>query len=606
MYSIFRDPELRAQIDRDGYVKLPMLDEAALEELRELFGEVRRQMDLKGFATTTTSPDIAFKQDLFSRIAPLYQARLDELFQKYRSLGVSFLQKDAGTEGNIPLHQDWTVTDEYHFRTFTIWVPLEDCGLENGALQMIPGSHQWMNLLRGPNLPIAITDIAEALRPWLVTVPLKAGEGIVFDHAILHTSTLNSSGRPRVAITYGLRDQDAPLRFWYHHPGDLPDRFEQLSVPEDFFMRYHQIGQRPGFGKSLGFYRQDLSAIALSELESVLKLGQEYGYGSILFDRRPILRDLSDKRPVLDVAQAEITQDSEWNRTLALQGFVTFPLLGPEQIGQLTSLFLKHSSGPIDRFYASVHHPDPQVRRDIDAGIQAILRALLAGILDQGEALGASFIAKPKGNPGILPPHADWNIADERFYRSYNLWIPLVDTTVANGAVHVIPGSHRWMDYYRGPGIPNPFEPWKEAVWETMQPLELKAGTALLYDHRLLHASPVNQRDELRLACVVGVKHREAGILFYCGRGGMIHHYAADAEFFLTGNPEEGHGELVYWGEVAAANPDITAEDLERFLGVKGEVAVEGGQVQPARGFWETYTLRNMWQEFWWRVNGKK
>lgn len=596
MFSIFRDPDLRAQFARDGYVTMPFLGESELVALRQLFGEIKQKVSLQGFATTTTSPDIALKQGMFAAIAPLYQAKVESIFQDYKPLGVSFLQKDPGQAGSLPLHQDWTVTDEDHFRTLTIWIPLEDNHIENGAIQMLPGSHRWMNLLRGPNLPIAIRDIAEELRDGLVTLPLKAGEAIIFDHSILHTSTLNTSGRPRVALTYGLTHKDTPLRFWYAHPGDAPDRFEQIAVPNNFFLQYHEIGKRPTIGTSLGFYRHDLSRLNSAEAVQ-MKTGKPI--------RRAIYRDLSEKKCLQAAPQAAITRNKDWNRALAEQGFVLIPLLDAATVSHLHDFFTAHQSKVVDRFYASVHNADIDFRLRMDAEIQRVLKPLLAGLLDGAEALGGSFIAKPKGNAGILPPHADWNIVDERLWRSYNLWIPLVDTTIANGAVHAIPGSHNWLDFYRGPGIPNPFEGLKHEIWTAMQALEMQAGTALLYDHRLLHASPVNTTHTLRLACVTGIKPKAAAMRFYHGKDGLVNEYVANPAFFMEQNPENGPADLPFLGTVTDQLPLVSAADLRGFLGLEEVAESKAVKTVPAKGFWETYTPGNIWRELKWRISGK-
>jgi ectoine hydroxylase-related dioxygenase (phytanoyl-CoA dioxygenase family) len=595
---LFRDPKTQAQFARDGYVTMPFLDEAALLDLRQLFAEVRDKVALQGFATTTTSPDMALKQAMFERIQPHYAAQMERTFQDYKLLGASFLQKDSGQSGSLPLHQDWMVTDEEHYRTVTIWVPLEDCGLENGAIQMLPGSHQYLNLLRGPNLPVAIREIAPELEQHLVTLTLRAGEAVIFDHSILHKSTLNVSGRPRVALTYGLTQHDAPLCFWYHHTGDAANRFEQIAVPDDFFMQYHEIGQRPKVGQSLGYYFHDLSPVSAEEC-------REMQDGNPLM--RSVLQDINASTCQLNKPQYAITQKSGWNRQLAEEGFITFPLLQAADIAQLKAFFLAHQQEKVDRFYASVHNPDTEFRERMNAEIQRVLRPYLDMILDDSEALGASFIAKPQGNAGILPPHADWNIVDERMYRSYNLWIPLVDTTLANGAVHVIPGSHAWRDYFRGPGIPNPFEPHKIDIWQAMVALEMEAGTALLYDHRLLHASPVNQTPELRLACVMGVKPKAAQMRYYHGDGNMVREYAADPAFFLTQNPENGPAELELLRDVTDVPLRISAAELHAFLGWEAEAAEvpEAAAAPLQSSFWHTYTPRNIWREIRWRLTGR-
>lgn len=599
MQAIFRSPEIQAQFWRDGYVTMPWLTEEALVVLRQLFAEVREKVALQGFATTTTSPDIALKQGMFERIQPLYIAQMERTFQDYKLLGASFLQKDSGEGGSLPLHQDWTVTEEDHFRTVTIWVPLEDCGLENGAIQMLPGSHRYMNLLRGPNLPIAIRNMAPTLEQGLVTLTLRAGEAVIFDHSILHKSTLNVSGRPRIALTYGLTQRDAPLRFWYHHPGDAADRLEQIAVPDDFFLQYHQIGQRPALGQSLGFYRHDLSPLSEAECGAMVS-------GKPL--RRNIFQDLRAKNCLLERPTLPITRHGGWNSTLAAQGYVLMPLLNAAQVTHLREFFMAQQPEKVERFYASVHHPNTDFRLRMDAEIRKVLQPMLDEILLEGEALGASFIAKPKGTGGILPPHADWNIVDERRTRSYNLWIPLVDTTVENGAIHVIPASHAWLDYFRGPGIPNPFEPHQAEIWKAMQALEIPAGTALLYDHRLLHASPTNTTDTLRLACVMGVKLRDSEMRYYHGDGNCVREYAAHPAFFLTQNPELGPGELAHLRDVTDQFPSISKAELYAYLGWEAEAVVspETATAPVQRGFWETYTLGNIFKELRWRLGGKR
>jgi ectoine hydroxylase-related dioxygenase (phytanoyl-CoA dioxygenase family) len=596
MTYILRDPLLQAQFDRDGYLTFPVLGEDAVLAIRALFEEVRPQVKLEGFATTTTSPDITLKQDMFARIQPWYQPKVEALFQDYKTLGASFLVKDPGQSGALPLHQDWTVTDEDHFRTLTIWIPLEDVTAENGALQMLPGSHQWTNLLRGPNLPIAITAMAKELEQDLVTLPMKAGEGVLFDHRILHKSTLNGSDHPRVAITYGLTHKDTPLCFWYHHPADAADRFEQIAVPDDFFLQYHEIGQRPKMGRSLGFYLQDLSPINSADV-AAMKAGQSLA--------RPICLDLNAKQNVAGKPMFPITQNRDWNAELAENGYLIFPLLPTEAVAELKQFFETHQREKVERFYASVHHPDAEFRLRMDAEIQRVLRPYLSELLDEGEALGGSFIAKPKGNAGILPPHADWNIVDERQFRSYNLWIPLVDTTVENGAVHIIPGSHAWCDDIRGPGIPNPFEPHKIMIWEAMRPLEMKAGDALLYDHRLLHASPMNQTETLRLACVMGIKPKTAPMRYYHGQDGWIKEYTANPQFFLTQNPELGPGDLPFLGKVTDQLLAVTSADLNRWLHISPIVPESIVAAQPKRTFWQTYTPGNILREIKSRIVGK-
>jgi ectoine hydroxylase-related dioxygenase (phytanoyl-CoA dioxygenase family) len=428
---------------------------------------------------------------------------------------------------------------------------------------------------------------------------MQAGEALIFDHSLLHASTLHNGPEPRLALTFGLCKSAAPMRFWYRHEAE--NELECLQMPDDFFLRYHQIGQRPAFASSIGRYRQDQSALSKEEAENMLGGG---------FLERKIERVLRPDLPVLVNSVEKITRNLDANVSLANDGYALIPLLDEAEVQALKAFFERKKAAEVDRFYASVHSPDLDFRMEMDAKIREVLQPKLSQLLNEAELLGSSFIAKPKGGAGILPPHADWNIVDERFFRSYNLWIPLVDTTVANGAVHIIPGSHNWWDYFRGPGIPNPFAAHKDLIWKAMQPLEMKAGTALLYDHRLLHASPINQTDELRLACVSGIKPKAAKMFFYLQDQQGIKAYKSTPEFYMQGNPENGPGSLEFYEHICAHQPDLTEEELRKFLGNDVMISLsENTQIPPApqaqRSFWQTYTPGNIMREIRWRLKGR-
>ena len=50
------------------------------------------------------------------------------------------------------------------------------------------------------------------------------------------------------------------------------------------------------------------------------------------------------------------------------------------------------------------------------------------------------FMTKSKRDSnGALRPHQDWSIVDEESFRSYNVWIPLVNVDENNGAIQVLP-----------------------------------------------------------------------------------------------------------------------------------------------------------------------
>ena len=176
--------------------------------------------------------------------------------------------------------------------------------------------------------------------------------------------------------------------------------------------------------------------------------------------------------------------------------------------------------------------------------------------------LGGSYIAKGKGDKGILTPHQDWNIVDEDKFRSFNIWVPLVDLTDDNGVICIIPGSHKWQKTYRSANIPTVYHDREEEFWKTMTRLYMKKGEALIYDHRLIHASGTNITDEIRLACVFGIIPNGAEMIYYHQKDqSTIEVYRSGPDFFLYGNIFEGPVGLAKIGEIDLAQSSIGPSD---------------------------------------------
>jgi ectoine hydroxylase-related dioxygenase (phytanoyl-CoA dioxygenase family) len=118
--------------------------------------------------------------------------------------------------GGIPWHQDWSCCWRAHTdQLITCFVSLDDAGAENGALQVIAGTH-----LDRTCLPFAddgeftaVVNPAETQRA--VMPALRAGDMIVFDPYLLHHSDRNVSAhwRRTMIYTYG----PAALGDLYHY-----------------------------------------------------------------------------------------------------------------------------------------------------------------------------------------------------------------------------------------------------------------------------------------------------------------------------------------------------------------------------------------------------
>ncbi len=245
-----------------------------------------------------------------------------------------------------------------------------------------------------------------------------------------------------------------------------------------------------------------------------------------------------DQRIVFEASK--ISKDVNAAEELAVRGYTIFPFLNKDDLEKLISYYTNVQKEEPNHFYSSTHSPDHSFRRETSNFIKKTVAERMEQFFCGYDLLGGAFVVKPSNGKGLLPPHQDWNIVDERITRSYNLWIPLIDVTVENGAVYVLPGSHNKIFTHRGPGIPSLFKNIEPHVWTSLEALPMKAGEALLYDHALVHASPNNNTNKMRLGIVCGIIPQNQNMQLYYGQDGEINSYKVTEDFFLDKDPNNG------------------------------------------------------------------
>lgn len=231
-------------------------------------------------------------------------------------------------------------------------------------------------------------------------------------------------------------------------------------------------------------------------------------------------------------------------RILLEQGFLVLDLLPNEVVGELLEFFQQSHPGSIPPFYATAHSESEEVRVGSSRFIHQKLKPYLDPLVKDCTLLGGSFIVKTNESNSRLEAHQDWNLVDESIFRSYNLWVPLVQTKEQTGALKVLPGSHSWPMRWRGPNASEPLNEVIQEVWEEMIAIDLLPGQAILYDHALYHGSFPNLSPERRVALVLGVVPQGAELLHSVQEGNQVTLYKSSVDFYLSGNIQTGHENL--------------------------------------------------------------
>jgi len=153
---------------------------------------------------------------------------------------------------------------------------------------VIPRTHlMCRNVRPGPLFPNAFESIHGIVKEFLIDVPLKAGEAIIFNHSLLHASPPNLSEENRVALSVGFTHNDSPLI--HHYLNSSPQLGESAIVEvmeiNDLFFETYIRGQKPCSTRTIFFEEQFFMKV------DKLTFFYKMGIARVLYNR------LSNARP---------------------------------------------------------------------------------------------------------------------------------------------------------------------------------------------------------------------------------------------------------------------------------------------------------------------
>mgnify|MGYP000963326161 CR=1 FL=1 len=274
--------------------------------------------------------------------------------------------------------------------------------------------------------------------------------------------------------------------------------------------------------------------------------------------------------------KAIVFKDKTFQQSLNHEGFVVIDFLLSGEVDHLLQLYKnKHPEG-VRGFYTSTFSKDTDYRKEVDAAIQQTMsRGLETYFIDYRVHCG-SFIVKGNDDKSVLKMHQDMTLVDESIYTGINIWIPLVDLTIENGAIEILPRSHRLFKTYRGASLPDIYNGIEESVHKVMKPFYLKAGQAIIFDQSIIHFSPANKSNQPRPVINTFITHKNAGIqICYWdkARNNEIEIFEQESDFMVNfqnfghdiySRPSVGRSK----GFVPFDFPKITAELLQKEYGL--------------------------------------
>jgi Phytanoyl-CoA dioxygenase (PhyH) len=241
---LFKDEQQQRQLEKNGYVVVPLLSHLEIESLNRFYNELHPEGSppdiIEGIHMTTWCKDAAYKQRVADFLSNLFADSTERYFNDYRRLNNVFIIKKSGKDTTFKVHQDWNVVDETKFESVNVWVPLHDVDESSGALWVLPGSHKIKRKIRGAGYLFPdYSPFFPELEKKSISVKLKAGEAIVFYHSIIHGSPPNMAITDRKAACFSVVPNNAPLCI-YFQPSEK-DALQQFEPGDDFIYHYDYL-----------------------------------------------------------------------------------------------------------------------------------------------------------------------------------------------------------------------------------------------------------------------------------------------------------------------------------------------------------------------------
>ncbi len=251
MRKVFKNPELEAQFQKDGYVIIPFLSDEEVASLKERYFETLPNSggligaddagikDQVTYDFTFIDKNIDYKRSVYDLITSRFAKHVDEYLDNYRPIIANFIRKKS-KDGEVPLHQNWAFVDETKCTSVSIWCPLVDSNEANGTLQVVPGTHKKYGVNRGPMVPWELENIKhEIIDRFLVPMNVKAGQAVVLDDSLVHYSAINKTDDLRLAIQLILMPAEEKSIHYHMNPQKSTTSIDVLEVDVDFYMEFN-------------------------------------------------------------------------------------------------------------------------------------------------------------------------------------------------------------------------------------------------------------------------------------------------------------------------------------------------------------------------------
>jgi hypothetical protein len=198
-----------------------------------------------------------------------------------------------------------------------------------------------------------------------------------------------------------------------------------------------------------------------------------------------------------------IFSDPELENNFRRNGWVVVPLLRADEVGALSELHQSTTPDVPRDYYATAFSQEASYRETIRKGVDAVLLPRLKTFFPGFYPCLSSYVAKRgRSKQGRVSLHQDFSTVEADKHTALHVWCALIDVDESNGCLKAVSGSHTFFNHISTPtNNPAPYDSLRGVMEEHCSTsVPMKAGSAFIFDERLLHWSDENQTDSLRVA----------------------------------------------------------------------------------------------------------
>ncbi len=242
---------IEEEIGNKGFVVVDMIPEEEINILRESAFKIINQIDSNlisdKFLSTGRLESAKIRNESSKQVKDKIGHYVNNYFitSEVEIVSAGYLLKGKGAESALNPHQDSSLIDERKYRSYFIWIPLQDTNHINGTINVIPGSHKLEIYQRSLNIPWNLEAYTKLLWKFMIPINVKTGQALFFHSALIHGSTPNLSDNLRIATNFFIRNRESLYTHYYSDSDSNYKNIELYNVTPEFYFSYNILKRPP-------------------------------------------------------------------------------------------------------------------------------------------------------------------------------------------------------------------------------------------------------------------------------------------------------------------------------------------------------------------------